>query len=237
MNRVLQFGINDVMPEREEVLRQQGIANGAQVNDKIQTLLSNALNLFAATARPKGVMTQLSRGTFETIYIGEGRNTPDTPLEEIYPQADYLALFALTMGKEVCLGIEELFETDDFALGYMLDSVASLAADKAAEVCEAYFYQHVSERGSGVTDNVVLGYSPGYCGWHVSGQKKLFHFLKPERIGISLSDCYLMAPLKSVSGVLVAGRKEIHIFDCNYPCCRDCTTYSCRGRIEKLLAA
>jgi hypothetical protein len=83
---------------------------------------------------------------------------------------------------------------------------------------------------------VVLGYSPGYCGWHISGQKKLFAYLHPERIGITLNNSYLMTPLKSVTGVLVAGPPEIHRFKPDFPFCRHCRTYSCLERFKHLVA-
>ena len=80
----------------------------------------------------------------------------------------------------------------------------------------------------------VLRYSPGYCGWHVSGQGKLFDYLRPERIGLSLRTSFLMEPLKSVSGVLVAGPKEIHEFSASYDFCSRCDTRGCRQRIRTL---
>ncbi|MHC4266624.1 MAG: vitamin B12 dependent-methionine synthase activation domain-containing protein, partial [Planctomycetota bacterium] len=80
----------------------------------------------------------------------------------------------------------------------------------------------------------ILSYSPGYCGWDISGQKKLFEYLHPGKIGISLNNTYLMTPLKSVSGVLVAGKNEIHQFRPNYPFCKSCKTHSCLLRMKAL---
>ena len=138
------------------------------------------------------------------------------------------------MGHEVSSEIEELFDEKEFALGAMLDAVASLATDKAAEVLEANMQRDFLERGLIADDHVVLGYSPGYCGWHLSGQKKLFEYLEPERIQVTLNDSFLMSPLKSVSGVLVAGEVGVHLFDNSFPFCRECKTRSCRLRMSRL---
>jgi hypothetical protein len=43
-----------------------------------------------------------------------------------------------------------------------------------------------------------------------------------------------MTPLKSVSGVLVAGDKEIHRFKPKYPFCKVCQTHSCLQRMKML---
>ncbi|MCX6843389.1 MAG: hypothetical protein NTX53_14035 [candidate division WOR-3 bacterium] len=78
---------------------------------------------------------------------------------------------------------------------------------------------------------VFLRYSPGYCGWDITGQRQLFQALRPEEIGITLRESCLMEPLKSISGVLVAARPEVHRFDNTYPFCSACTTQTCRSRI------
>ena len=80
----------------------------------------------------------------------------------------------------------------------------------------------------------TLGYSPGYCGWHIGAQKKLFDRLGPEEIGIRLGESFLMEPIKSVSGVLVAGPAAIHRFRPAFPFCRGCTTHPCRRRMDDL---
>ncbi len=83
----------------------------------------------------------------------------------------------------------------------------------------------------------VLPYSPGYCGWDLSGQRQLFAQLQPDAIGISLNDSCLMQPMKSVSGVFVAGEGEIHEFVNEYDFCSLCTTMACRRRLKSLTAA
>jgi hypothetical protein len=80
----------------------------------------------------------------------------------------------------------------------------------------------------------IMRYSPGYCGWHISAQKKLFEYLKPKEIGISLLESYLMTPLKSITGVLIAGKRTIHIFNADFPFCSKCKNHSCQNRIKQL---
>jgi len=46
-------------------------------------------------------------------------------------------------------------------------------------------------------------FSPGYRGWHVHEQRKLFLLLKPEdKIGVTLTEGDLMIPEKSTSGIM-----------------------------------
>ena len=109
-------------------------------------------------------------------------NTFIEKLIKAYPKNDvddYLALFALTMGEEVSINIETLFQKNDFPIVYMLDTIASLAADNAAELYQGKYMKSLTEENYDTVENYVLAYSPGYCGWHISGQKKKFEYLKP----------------------------------------------------------
>jgi hypothetical protein len=117
----------------------------------------------------------------------------------------------------------------------MLDSVASMAADKSVEILEAFLYNNLSKRNLTKNGSIVLGYSPGYCGWDLSGQKKLFQHLNPCEIGITINESFLMSPLKSVSGVLVHGDKKIHVFESSFTFCSYCKNQTCHDRIEKII--
>ena len=51
--------------------------------------------------------------------------------KEIYEQAEHLRLFTVTLGESTSRKIDTLFQTNDFALGCMLDAAASVTADRA----------------------------------------------------------------------------------------------------------
>jgi hypothetical protein len=235
MREIIQISIKDVKPDRDEVLKTQGIPSSKKLSEKLEALLKRAMDLFSESSQPVGVISDISIPEFELIYQGEGLNEKRTPLDQIYPKADKLALFALTLGKKVSQKIEKLFAANDFALGSMLDSVASVGSEMAADSMESFFLKLLSKKGKIKPSTGIIRYSPGYCGWHMSGQKKLFESLHPEDIGIELLDSYLMKPLKSISGVMVAGKKEIHVFEDSYPFCSQCETHSCQDRIRMLL--
>jgi len=232
--RIVDLTVEAVSPERSLVLAHQGVPPGALVPDHIIELYEEALARFTATAQPKGVLAEVGVEHFGPIYDGEGNNDPAGPVADIYPRADRLALFAATVGPDTTAAITAGFAANDFAVASMLDAVASEAADRAAEVMEATFEDALRAAGWNPPDGGVLRYSPGYCGWHVTGQRKLFAALEPEAIGITLTDSCLMQPLKSVSGVLVAGPLAAHAFAPTYDVCTTCETFTCRDRLREL---
>ena len=231
MSEILTFSTAELLPERPEVLENQGIRVGQTVPASIETLCTNALDRLCEIAAPTGIMTEIAKAEFEAVYAGEGLNESETPVGDIYPRAERLALFAVTVGPNIGLEIDARFASGDLALGAMLDSAASAAADKLAAVTQGRYAELLAQTGGGTNHTHVLRYSPGYCGWHISGQRTLFDALRPERVGITLRESYLMEPLKSVSGVLIAGPREIHEFRMTYRCCGQCESRSCRERL------
>lgn len=230
----MQLNVTDIIPRQEAVLQHQGIPKTGPAAKRFADLLTDALDIFRSSAKPAGLIKEISITEFRTVFRGSGKNDPNAPLQNIFPRAEHLALFAITIGREISEKIEDSFNKSDFALGAMLDSAASVAAENGVELYEQYFQNKFRDEKNSSQNFRVLGYSPGYCGWHISGQEKLFQFIRPDKIGISLNESYLMSPLKSVTGVLVAGKKEIHIFKSNFSFCALCKHHSCRERMVKL---
>ncbi len=236
MSAYVTVSVDEVISTRAAVFENQGIPPGAQVGPDVDSVYDQALELFPGSVTPRGLLSEIPKADFEGVYRGEGDNESRSPVADIFPRADYLALFAVTLGQDISDRIRSCFETADFALGAMLDSVASAATDKLADVVQGRFVTMLAEAGRATAAFGVLRYSPGYCGWHMSGQKRLFEFLQPGRIGISLGDTLLMQPLKSISGVMIAGPKEMHCMADDYPFCERCRSRGCRARIRALLA-
>jgi len=231
LRKIIDISIEEIRPDVTGVLATQGVPVGTPPPERVRALYDSAEALFMELAEPRGIMAEVSIDAFRGIYAGNGLNEPDTPLEGIFPGAAGLALFAFTLGEAVSREIESQFKGNGLAVGYMLDAIASYSADKASGVGEGVFSEYLLSRGGSESMRVLL-YSPGYCGWHVSGQGKLFEYLRPGDIGIRLNDSFLMVPLKSISGVLVAGDAGIHKFKNNYPFCASCRTGNCRTRMS-----
>lgn len=234
MRETFQLAAAAQPPQEGRVLASQGIPAGAEVSERILRLVRQARELYSSLARPRCLIAEIGREEFAELYRGEGRNEPETPLGKIYPRADRLALFAATMGGEVSRRIGELFTDNDPALAVMLDAIASDRAEWAAEAAARCYLDRLVCGGAALSPTFVLAYSPGYCGWHITGQRRLFAYLRPEEIGITLNDSCLMQPLKSVSGVLVAGSAAIHEFDDDFDFCSECGTHNCRERIAAI---
>jgi hypothetical protein len=235
MRKVITIPVDEVVPPRIAVLNALGIPGEQDVDQRTIQLADDGVSLYREFAAPTGVVTSISTEDFEEIYYGEGHNDGETPLGDIYRSSNSLALFAVTIGGRVSEKIMRLFGDNDFPLGSALDAVASEGAEMAAQALESYYADFLKKSSGLDSSKGILRFSPGYCGWHISAQKKLFDRLNPGEIGISLRESFLMQPLKSISGVIVCGRKDIFYFDDSFPFCAECETRECRERIKDVM--
>jgi len=234
VSECLQVAPDEIAPATADILHGQGMPADAVVKNSIKGLVETSLGIFFSEAHPRCIVRDVSVSEFDQIFRGEGRNEEDAPLKTIYPRADHLVLFALTMGNELGQRIEGSLKSNDFALASMLDTVASLAVENAVALLEGRVAKRLAGEETATDSSAALNYSPGYCGWHISAQNKVFRYLCPEQIGITLNDSYLMTPLKSATGLIVHGDKTIHDFDIGFSFCRACKDKSCLGRKDRL---
>ena len=237
MTTILEFQAADVAPDRDAVLERLGIPAGVGLAERTERLYAEATGLLAESAAPAGVLADIPVSQFRAVYHGEGRNAPRSPVADICARAEHLALFAVTLGERTSQAVSRCFAEQNFALAYVLDAMASVAADDIADLAERRFAAILRERGWKTPDGAALRYSPGYCGWDVTGQRKLFEYLRPEQMGLTLTDSCLMKPLKSVSGVIMAGPRAMHRFPPTYDFCERCEERTCRSRLRALAAA
>jgi hypothetical protein len=219
MRKIVAVSVEETAPDARAVLERLSIPADVIPGERTAALIEQALSLFRSLSRPAGVFLPIPPRRFAVIYRGNERNEPTTPLEEIFPRSAGLALFAATIGPEVSARITGLFGARDFATASVLDAVASEATELAADVVQTTYRDALAGQGKADSSTKLLRYSPGYCGWHISGQRALFDALEPGDIGITLRESFLMEPLKSVSGVIVAGPGSIHDFEDGYPFC------------------
>lgn len=234
MERVIEIPVAEVEPSRKALLQALGGPADRPADARVERLLAEALEELRGLAEPRGMFAEVDADRFAGIYEGEGDNDAPSPLAEIFPRGDLLALFAVTVGAPLTERITALFDDGSPALGATLDAAASEATELAAVHLDRVVLEEARAEGRANTETRLLRYSPGYCGWNLTGQRALFATLRPETIGIGLTESCLMEPLKSISGVMVLGPAEIHDFDNDYRFCSECRTKDCRRRIRAL---
>jgi len=225
----------DGLAPSEDVLFERIGLPPDKASDRHRRQARAALARFLELARPALLQRPVAADDFMEIFAGEGLNEHPTPLDKLTPTAARLCVYVLTMGREVSEEISTLFKTGCEVEALFLDAAASHAAEAASDRGGEVWLDDLKARGEMPSDSAVLPFSPGYCGWHLSGQKKLLAFARAADIGITINSSYLMDPLKSVSGVWVAGAKAIFADHVDYAFCRVCAQPACRERQRRIL--
>jgi hypothetical protein len=118
-------------------------------------------------------------------------------------KAEGAALFVCTAGEKIGKYAAQLMKSGDLLKGYIVDVVGSEMVESAMDAIQNKLAAELEANGLYITDR----YSPGYCGWNVSEQHKLFSFFPDNFCGVTLTPTALMQPIKSVSGVIGIGHQ------------------------------
>ena len=233
MREIVRFTAEEARPGLEQLLEAQGLPAADALAPRLRALVDEAFAGYSELAEPRAVVEDLTAGAFAAVLQPLALEPKALVVGRVYPRAEALALYVATLGEAVPARIRGLLDQGSLAEGYMLDAVASLGADLLSDrLAERFAARRSGAGGNGLR---VLPYSPGYCGWPTAGQRPLFQALRPEEIGVRLNESCLMSPIKSVSGVLVAGPPQAHRFRPDFPFCHQCRNRECGPRMASVL--
>jgi hypothetical protein len=157
------------------------------------------------------------------------RELPDFDMGKIILRqlrgSEAYALFVCTAGVDYEAYQQRLKAEGDMVRVFIADALGSVIAEKCADQMEVTLQESINKLGWHHTNR----FSPGYCGWHVSEQQRLFPLFDGHTCGITLTHSSLMVPIKSVSGIIGLG-KEVRKLDYT---CGLCTFDKCYKRKKK----
>jgi len=141
-------------------------------------------------------------------------------------KSEKAALFVSTIGPAMETWAKKLSAEGDAALGYLVDTVASVTEEQTTDVLHDHIGKQMQMQGLKITNR----YSPGYCDWSVSEQHLLFSFFPDNFCGITLTESALMVPMKSVSGIIGVGKTVQRVdYTCDLCGMKDCTYRAIRN--------
>jgi len=119
----------------------------------------------------------------------------ETNKHPVFKGAEKIALCLCTIGPETEKISTRLMDQGEILKGYILDAFGSEAAEDTARQSDRLIAQKARELGLWPSKR----FSPGYGVWEIKEQKYVFAVLPSEKIGVRLTDTYMMIPRKSVS--------------------------------------
>lgn len=131
------------------------------------------------------------------------RKSPNHSLADFFPDG-FAALFVATVGSRVVSEGAKLFEKKSYSDLFYLKGLAAEFAEALAGLCHEKIKTELgTDRGE--------RFSPGFPSFpNLFDQKKIFAILKPERIGVTLTETCQMMPEYSVSAIVSVDEKARH---------------------------
>ncbi|MGA9118661.1 MAG: vitamin B12 dependent-methionine synthase activation domain-containing protein [Bacteroidota bacterium] len=215
---------------REETERTLGYSDGA-APEPFRSMIDEVVSLLPSKCRISAgyrlVEMNGAPGRKDGVYADGIFFRTQHIVTRLLRKAEEAALFALTIGPDMENWRKQLQGEGDLALGYIVDTAASVAVESAADLLHDHVGLSMSRRGMKITNR----YSPGYCNWAVEEQHHLFSLLPPGFCDITLTDSAMMIPMKSISGLIGVGHDVKRVeYTCDTCGVKDCTHRVSRAR-------
>jgi len=139
--------------------------------------------------------------------------------------ASSLVLGLVTIGSSLENKVSEFFTQGEYPRAVTLDAVGTVAVESLSRDIRNLVCQEANEQYLKTTRY----FSPGYGDWDISQQKDIFKIIPTNKIGVSLTESYMMVPQKSLSWIIGIG-KNITISSKNDHSCQICQATNCQFR-------
>jgi hypothetical protein len=134
-------------------------------------------------------------------------------------KSDSMAIFLCTAGEEIGMLSRKSMQDRDLLKGYVYDVIGSEIVEIAADLMQKELENKITSSRLKITNR----FSPGYCGWDVAEQHKLFSLIPDNFCGIRLMESALMDPVKSISGFIGIGSDvKFNRYTCSLCDMKDC---------------
>ena len=134
-----------------------------------------------------------------------------------------VVLFAATLGAEVDRLIRKM-QVVDMAKAVVMQACAATLLEEYCDELQQKIAEHMQEQGKYIRPR----FSPGYGAFSIQHQKAVLAMLEAsKRIGVTMTDSYMLTPTKSETAVIGIGDAEMN---CNLNSCEECDKTDCTYR-------
>ena len=134
-----------------------------------------------------------------------------------------VVLFVATLGTEVDRLIRKM-QVVDMAKAVVMQACAATLLEEYSDELQQKIAERMQEQGKYIRPR----FSPGYGDFSIQHQKAVLAMLEAsKRIGVTMTDSYMLTPTKSVTAVIGIGDAEMN---CNLNSCEECDKTDCTYR-------
>ena len=170
--------------------------------------------------------TEIDSVEKSTVHLEKGPEFKSSKLSKTLKNCEEIVCYIATLGSAVECEIKRLMDEKHLAEAYIMDAMASVAADNMV----AAFHRNMKGKYKSQRKQVTLCFSPGYCDWPITDQKKLFEIFDSNELEVELTDSCFMQPRKSISGIFGISPSDSNPSEQSYNPCLECNRQNCSAR-------
>jgi hypothetical protein len=200
---------------------------GGTINAPMEMLLKEKTGLCVQSIAPKAIYdrVEIERVDGDQVFFKSGNIFDGPNISKILTGSKIAIIYILTLGNKVDEIINEESQSGDTLTTIIMDSITTSLLET---LCD-YVGEKIKREGKEHQNwGATCAYSPGQYKWTIEEQKELFEMVDGKRIGVELSESYLMVPFKSISGVYGFGPEDR--IDRTRVACDLCPRENCIGR-------
>lgn len=182
------------------ILRRLGYRVGQEPDEKTDNLIKQMSDESRILMDAKGLYSVLDLTVGEDfLELDSKHRIKSNSLHKLLKDCDIAVVMAVTIGEEICLR-RDYYVTDskEMSKGVVIDAVMSEVADAVMDSLHNMVKKMGIQRGY----NTTIRYSPGYNDFDLSCQNMVDDILGLEKIGVIVTDHYLLKPEKTVTAVV-----------------------------------
>ncbi len=222
INKVFQFDFNDLNLSSSRIETVLGYREGEDrefVTSLIEEILTESSEICNIKAEFRVFGDVRFDNDTKSVEINKIRFQIKKIVFSHIKKSDSVAIFLCTAGKELGIRSREAMQERDLLRGYIYDVIGSEIVEAAADLMQTDLEKTMFDSGERITNR----FSPGYCGWDVAEQHKLFQLIPENYCGIHLTPSALMDPVKSISGIIGIGKNvKYNPYTCGMCDMKDC---------------
>ena len=137
-----------------------------------------------------------------------------------------MILGVVTIGSSLENKVSEFFTKGEYPRAVALDAVGTVSVRSLSNYMRSLVCQEAKEKNLQTTKY----FSPGSGDWDISQQKNIFQIIPVDKIGVKLTESYMMVPQKSLSWIIGIGKNITKSSNKNDNSCQICKATNCQFR-------
>ncbi len=168
----------------------------ASEKDTIDNLINNGISLL--TLKGSAVIADIKIVNKESVILSQDIRFKSRSLSGLLSDCVQILLMGVTAGKKIIDAIQDSSK-EDMPAAVVFDAVASEYTDSGLDWITDYFRYQIKRENKEFTKR---RFSAGYGDFGLENQKAIYQLLDMPKLGVRLTDNYILVPEKSVTAVI-----------------------------------